>query len=106
WLILSFGWSGERVRGSEIPPNEIPVGVEKAKAGFPSECSPVTSERSLSITGARGALLTGSSKRSEILSGSERTARLIFKTLVLMKRQADRKLCYLEHLSPFLSSVP
>ncbi|PWA96868.1 ORF58f (chloroplast) [Artemisia annua] len=45
-------------------------------------------------------------KRSEILSGSERTARLIFKTLALMKRQADRKLCYLEHLSPFPSSVP
>ncbi|GJY46941.1 probable indole-3-pyruvate monooxygenase YUCCA10 [Tanacetum coccineum] len=44
-------WSGERVRGSELPPNEIPVGVEKAKAGFPSECSPVTRERSLSITG-------------------------------------------------------
>nr|GEX66194.1 MAK10-like protein [Tanacetum cinerariifolium] len=33
------------------------------------------------LINARGAWLTGSSKRSEILSGSERTARLIFKTL-------------------------
>lgn len=39
------------MRGSELPPNEIPVGVEKAKAGSPSECSPVTREISLSITG-------------------------------------------------------
>ncbi|GJW31158.1 hypothetical protein Tco_0051190 [Tanacetum coccineum] len=31
-------WSGERVRGSDLPPNEIPVGVEKAKAGFPLQC--------------------------------------------------------------------
>nr|GEX67760.1 hypothetical protein [Tanacetum cinerariifolium] len=85
-------WSGKRVRGSKLPSNEIPVGVEKAKAGFPSECSPVTRERSMSITWARGAWLTGSSKRSKILSGLERTARLIFKTLALMKRQADQKL--------------
>ncbi|GJT58543.1 transcription factor DIVARICATA-like protein [Tanacetum coccineum] len=59
-------WSGERVRGSELPPNEIPVGVEKAKAGFPSECSPVTRERSLSITGARGALRLRNDSRDDV----------------------------------------
>ncbi|GKE04323.1 hypothetical protein Tco_1396341 [Tanacetum coccineum] len=46
-LMVRRRWDGV----PELPPNEIPVGVEKAKAGFPSECSPVTRERSLSITG-------------------------------------------------------
>jgi hypothetical protein len=30
--------SGEAVRASEFLPNEIPVGEEKPKPGFPSEC--------------------------------------------------------------------
>ncbi|KAI3664381.1 hypothetical protein L1987_89878 [Smallanthus sonchifolius] len=99
------GWIA-RVPTGQIPFEMDDVSLSNARQAATLAAHKLCSSTKFSGRNARGALLTGSSKRSEILSGSERAARLIFKTLALMKRQADRKLCYLEHLSPSPSSVP